>query len=384
MALTTVSSDRLSTNVKTSNLGSELSKKIGQNKNIIINGAMLVAQRGTSTTTNASFCVDRFLCLYSGTDEAPTFAQVDVASGTTPYTNGFRKALKVTNGNQTSGAGTDDYIAVDNRIEAQDLASSGWNYTSSSSYITLSFWIKSSVAQKFYVTLKSSDGTQQGYAFETGSLTADTWTKITHSIPGNANLTFDNNNEQGLMIRLVAFRGTDKTSSGFTLNAWSNFNTNNRMPDNTSTWYTTNDATLEITGFQLEVGSVATDFEHRSFAEDLALCRRYCFAEPVGSTNDTYHPVMNGFCNSSSLFIGVMHLPVPMRILPSLTTSGNFQIAGSGVIADASSFTINDSDFGEIHTVQFRCTTASGTTGRGVNFRNNNDTSAKFILSAEL
>ena len=64
MALTTVSSDRLSTNVKTSNLGSELSKKVGQNKNLIINGAMEVAQRGTSTTTNASFCVDRFMCLY--------------------------------------------------------------------------------------------------------------------------------------------------------------------------------------------------------------------------------------------------------------------------------------------------------------------------------
>ena len=136
------------------------------------------------------------LCVFiGGTDEAPTFAQVDVASGTTPYTNGFRKALKITNGNQTSGAGTDDYIAVDNRIEAQDLANSGWNYISSSNYITLSFWIKSSVAQKyFYVTLKSQDGTQQGYAFETGSLTADTWTKITQTIPGNANLTFDNNN----------------------------------------------------------------------------------------------------------------------------------------------------------------------------------------------
>ena len=256
-------------------LGDRVTKKIGARKNLIINGAMQVAQRGTSTTTNASFCVDRFMCLYSGTDEAPTFAQVDVASGTTPYTNGFRKALKITNGNQTSGAGTDDYIAIDNRIEAQDLANSGWNYTSSSSYITLSFWIKSSVAQKFYVTLKSSDGTQQGYAFETGSLTADTWTKITHSIPGNANLTFDNNSDQGLMIRLVAFRGTDKTSSGFTLNAWANFDTNNRMPDNTSTWYTTNDATLEITGFQLEVDSVATDFEFRSLAEELQLCKRY-------------------------------------------------------------------------------------------------------------
>ena len=93
MALTTVSSDRLSTNVKTSNLGTELKKKVGQNKNIIINGAMQVAQRGTSSTTSGYSTVDRFKTVHSGTDEAPTYAQVDVASGTTPYTSGFRLSL---------------------------------------------------------------------------------------------------------------------------------------------------------------------------------------------------------------------------------------------------------------------------------------------------
>ena len=106
------------------------------NRNLIINGAMLVAQRGTSSTTSGYGSVDRFASFFGGTDESVTGAQVDVASGTTPYSLGFRKALKQTNGNQTSGAGTNDNVQIQTRLEAQDLASSGWNYTSSSSFIT--------------------------------------------------------------------------------------------------------------------------------------------------------------------------------------------------------------------------------------------------------
>ena len=79
-------------------------------RNLIINGAMLVAQRGTSSTATGYATIDRIKQTYSGTDEAPTYAQVDVASGTTPYTQGFRKALKITNGNQTGGAGAADKI----------------------------------------------------------------------------------------------------------------------------------------------------------------------------------------------------------------------------------------------------------------------------------
>ena len=248
-----------------------------QNRNLIINGAMQVAQRGTSSTSTGYQTVDRFSPYHGGTDEAPTYAQVDVASGTTPYSLGFRKAFKITNGNQTSGAGGSDEMTVKTVLEAQDIASSGWNYTSASSFITLSFWIKSSVAQNFYGFLLTSDGSTRSFAFETGSLSADTWTKITKTIPGNSNLTFNNDNGVGLEILIVAFMGTNLTGSAGTVDSWVSFTSTQRTPDNTSTWYTTNDATLEITGVQLEVGSVATDFEHRSFAQELHLCHRYFY-----------------------------------------------------------------------------------------------------------
>ena len=234
-----------------------------------------MAQRGTSSTTSGYGSVDRFRVIYSGTDEAPTHAQVDVASGTTPYTLGFRKALKITNGNQTSGAGSGDYIIARYKVEAQDMATSGWNYTSSSSNVTLQFWIKSSVAQNFYFNLISADGTLQNYAYETGSLSADTWTKVTKTISGASNIQFDNDNGVGLQIDFWAFAGTDFTASSVTLNQWAAYSSGNRMPDHPTTWYTTNDATLEITGVQLEVGPVATPFEHRSFADELLRCKRY-------------------------------------------------------------------------------------------------------------
>ena len=245
------------------------------NRNLIINGAMQVAQRGTSSTSSGHYTVDRFYSSYGGTDEAVTQEQADVASGTTPYTLGFRKSYKFTNGNQTSGAGSGDYVAFVYKAEGQDIANSGWNYLSSSSFITLSFWVKSSVAQNFYGYVLSSDGSTQIFPFETGSLSADTWTKITKTIPGNSNLTFNNDNGVGFQFLFWSYIGTDYTDSGVSLNAWATYASGTRTPVSTTTWYTTNDATFEITGVQLEVGSGATDFEHRSFGQELDLCMRY-------------------------------------------------------------------------------------------------------------
>ena len=311
MALNQVGLERLNT---------ATTKKIGTSKNLIINGAMEVAQRGTSSTSTGYQTVDRVQNATGGVDEAPTQAQVDVSSGTTPYTSGFRKAYKITNGNQTGGAGTsDNIIAFRYHVEAQDIANSGWNYTSTSSYITLSFWIKSSVAQSFQGVLISEDGTRQIYPFATGSLSADTWTKITKTIPGNSNITFDNDNGKGLTLEIIGFSGSDFATDSATINAWQARTSGNQFGRaSTSTWYTTDNATLEMTGFQLEVGSVATDFEHRSFAQELALCQRYYILNGQKMGNCGRSHSMSGFDMIMSVnFI----FPVQMRATPSVTTA---------------------------------------------------------------
>ena len=175
------------------------------NKNLILNGAFQIAQRSASSTVDGYGTVDRFQKNESGTDESLTQSQVDVASGTTPYTLGFRKAFRLTNGNQTSGAGTSDHTYINQKMEAQDIANSGWNYLSSSSNISLSFWVKSSVAQNYYGYLLTKDGSSYLYPFETGSLSADTWTKITKTISGNSNLTFNNDTGTGLELVIAPF-----------------------------------------------------------------------------------------------------------------------------------------------------------------------------------
>jgi len=246
------------------------------NRNIIINGAMQVAQRGTSSTSTGYQTVDRITMYHGGTDEAPTYSQADVAAGTTPYSLGFRKCFKITNGNQTSGAGAGDIVEFGHKIEAQNIANSGWNYTSTSSFITLQFWVKSSVAQVFYGYLRTRDGTGYSYPFSTGSLSADTWTKVTKTIPGNSNLQIDNNNGSGFELYIAQFLGTNYTNDSRSLDSWAAHADASHFPDMTSTWYTTNDATWEITGVQLEVGDTASDFPFESPSETLRKCKRYC------------------------------------------------------------------------------------------------------------
>jgi len=285
------------------------------NRNLIINGAMQVAQRGTTYTgANQFTTVDRFAINHGGLNEDCTTSQADVAAGTTPYTLGFRKSFKITNGNHTAGAGAGDYIRMAYKVEAQDMASSGWNYTSSSSDITLSFWVKSSVSQNFNYLLHTSDGTSRLFPSETGTLSANTWTKITKTISGDSNLTFNNDNGIGLILHIYQFLGTNYTSSSVTNNQWQNYSGSEQTPDQTSTWYTTNDATFEITGVQLEVGSVATDFEHRSFGQELALCQRYYFKYVQGSNKNI---CTGAYFNSGTLTMSVQ-FPVEMRAAPSL------------------------------------------------------------------
>ena len=165
------------------------------------------------------------------------------------------------------------------------------------------------------------------FPFQTGSLSADTWTKVTITIPGHADLAFNFDNGQGLGINWVQFMGTDYTANSAVVDTWKAQSDTERMPDNTSTWYTTNDATFEITGVQLEVGPVATPFEHRSYEEELRRCHRYCYVSSHWGThvNAGYAALgvnYTGYQTGSGHWIWVTcYLPVVMRAAPTLNTS---------------------------------------------------------------
>ena len=334
--------------------------QIGGRRNLIINGAMNIAQRSTSVTSSSGVAsVDRVNFSYGNIAAHIPQSQVNVSSGTTPYTNGFRKAFKVTNGSQGS-AGSDDYVVILYRVEAQDLAKSGWNYTSSSSYVTLSYWVKSSVAQNFYVTLKSGDGTPQKYATETGSLSADTWTKVTKTIPGNSNIQFDNNVGEGLELEWSLYRGTDATGS-MSLNAWAAQNNAVRTPDQTVTWFETNSATFEITGIQLEVGTQATPFEHEDNNTTLRKCQRYFWKFGLVQNAFIFSGIVAGSQNEARV---LAQFPVPMRANPTVTLNdlaSDSEVTGSYETVNSVSATDFNSDYGG--RIKFATSTTSASNG---------------------
>ena len=312
-------------------------------RNLIINGAMRVAQRASSSTANGYGDLDRWKHEYAGTNENPTFAQASLTTSDTPYTLGLTKTYKLTNGNQTSGLQASSQINFNQQIEAQDIRNSGWDYKNPNSYITLSFWVRSSVSQNFNGFVKTADGSMYIYPYETGTLSANTWTKITKSIPGNSNLTINDDNGSGLQVFAIAIYGTNMTDNSVTYNQWAGWSSGLRSKDQSNSWFTTNDATLEITGVQLEVGPVATPFEHLRFGDELERCRRYyqvILDRSIDSGDDSGlggTPYSNG---SNPIYVPVRFYP-PMRTKPTVESSsaGNEFRTRHGDIQNFTSFT---------------------------------------------
>ena len=376
MALNTVGLERLGTSV---------TDKIGERKNLIINGAMQVAQRGTSSTSDGYQTVDRFQQADGNIGVTVTQSQQSLSSSDTgPYEAGFRNYYRAA----LASAGTANANAevhLYSHLEAQDIANSGWNYTSASSYITLSFWFRCSTNQTFYFYLRSRDGSGQNYPFSFTASANNTWTKITKTIPGNSNLQFDNNNGSGLSLNWIPFNGTDKTNNK-ALNQWDAYSGSNVLPDMASTWLTAGSSTFDITGAQLEVGSVATDFEHRSFAQELLLCQRYYYEHANGSVANASNraAICSGGMYNSSNFFGVIQFPVKMRALPSLvkTTGTDYYRVYGGNVADGCNdlATQNWSDQAFVLNIYDGL---SGTQGHG-GWAETNNASALVAFNAEL
>ncbi len=293
-------------------------------RNLVINGAMKIAQRGASDTSSAQgyTTVDRWQIGWGGADNiVETHQELLTSSDTGPWAKGFRNAYKLVNGNQSSGAGAGDSCVIQYRLEAHDVAGSGWDYTDPNSKITLSFWVKSSVAQAFQCYLRTFDGTDQVYSFSTGSLSANTWTKVTKTIPGNSNIQMDNNTGVGMNITLWQFAGADFTSS-VTDESWRAYSGSSRMNANTSTWWTTDDATFHITGVQLEVGDTATDFEHRSYGDELARCQRYYYLIASGAWGTGTASGTTAMHSSTDARVCI-DFPVQMRAAPSVVQTAD-------------------------------------------------------------
>ena len=171
--------------------------------------------------------------------------------------------------------------------------------------------------------LVSSDGAQQSYSWEF-PLLANTWTKITRSFPGNSNLTFDDNTGLGVMFDMGMFWGTNYTSSSAPLNQWGAYITGQRCRDFDATWGNTTNATFDVTGVQLEVGSNATPFEHESYGQTLTKCQRYY--EVHGTQLDTAQ-------NGSGTGYATWNFKQTKRVTPSSASDTGGIFTGTNVLS---------------------------------------------------
>ena len=348
-------------------------------RNVLINGAMNIAQRYTSSTTHPAYGADRWRWGFGNHSAGTvTASQQSLSSSDTPYTLGFRKYTRLALG-QAGTAAANTYISMRYKVEAQDIAQSGWNYNSASSYITISFWFRCSTNQTFYFEVKSDDGTPQSYVFSFTASGNNTWTKVTKTIPGNSNIQIDNDNGSGLALWIYQFYGTDYTNNK-TLDQWAAYSGSNVMPDMATTWLTAGASTWDLTGVQLEVGDTATSFEHRNFGEELLRCQRYCYAD---RGSEDYHAVAQGHFNGSGAGITMLYTPVCMRAAPTLAYPvGTWIVSGDSGTINPSNIYPSD-NIGEVNAFQIRTAHSGGQSGEGFLLRTSS-AGHTWILDAEL
>ncbi len=273
---------------------------------------MQVAQRGTSSTTNGFGSLDRFQPLYGG--GTITHSQ-ETLTGDSPYNNGFRNFIRLTVTSAGSNSAS-DFCYISYKVEAQDVANSGWQYASSNSSVSIQFWVRTSVAGTYYTSLQSADGTARAFVFPV-VLSANTWTKVTKAIPGDSStLEFANDTGTGLQIIIRPHVGTNYSDSGVSTNSWYSRSGSTQTPDYTQNWQSTGSATFDLTGVQLELGEQATPFEHRSFADEMIRCQRYYQEVASGST----YFAGNGL-GTTNIIVGIP-LATSMRATPSVKQNG--------------------------------------------------------------
>ena len=282
-------------------------------KNLIINGAMTVAQRSTSktgVTSRAYHACDRWHL-------GPTSHGTYTISQSTDAPNGFGSSLKIdcTTADGSIDAGSS--FMLEQRLEGQDLQHIGKG-TSSAKEVTVSFYVKSNLASTFVCELFDIDNSR--HINQTFSIsTADTWERkeITFDIETSNALTDDNG--RSLDFRLFLAAGSNFTS-GTLQTSWGASTTANRAVGITADIGSSTSNDFYITGVQLEVGSTATEFEHRSYAEELYMCKRYFRNDMDGR---------NGACsNTTTRATWHIHLDPEMRARPtaSLSTGSTFPV----------------------------------------------------------
>ena len=283
----------------------------GVNRNLVINGAMNVAQRGTSSTgiaTGGYYTLDRYKIQISNTAGRFTMTQDSSAP------EGFSNSMKLDCTTADTSIASDELLFIQHSIEGQNLQTLQKG-TSSAVPVTASFYVKGNASATYTVELEDRDNTR--YNSQEFPVTTD-WVRISRTFVADTTGTLDDDNAESLRLNFWLHGGSNYTGGTHTDNVWHTTD-NQRVGDGASSFFDSTDRTFFITGVQLEVGQNPTSFEHEPFERTLAKCQRYFYTEvdPDGSMFS-----LVGFTDSSgSAYIQHIHSP-EMRADPTLSTTG--------------------------------------------------------------
>lgn len=286
------------------------------NRNLIYNGAMQIHQRGTSTagiTSAGYYTADRW-----NHDVTSLGTWTNSIENDAPTGSGLRKSLRVLCTTADAAPAAGDYTLVSQVLEGQDVQRIAKG-TSSAQPLTLSFWVKSNVTGTYICNLYDIDNTRSVSASYTISASA-TWERKTITFPADTTGAFDNDNAASLYVFWWLGSGTT-FNSGILNTTWTSATNANRAVGQTNLGAATNNY-WQITGVQLETGSVATPFEFKNYGQELRECQRYYIRQTRTSSSTT--DVTGAFAPASSwtsAWQAYLVFPVTMRSVPILGSS---------------------------------------------------------------
>ena len=352
------------------------SGQLGGRRNLVINGAMQVAQRGTSETgisTSGYYTVDRMRISSANTAGRFTMTQETISD-----LPGFANAVKLDCTTADTSIASNELLTIATRLEGQDLQQLKKG-TADAEKITVSFYVKGNASATYVLELYDADNTRQvskSFAVTTS------WNRVSLTFDGDTTGAFGDDNGLSLLLQIWLHAGSDYTS-GTLSTSWSSATAANRAVG-ISSFFDSTDRTFSITGVQMEVGSVATPFEHLSFGETLALCQRYFYRWKTDG--EAYSNLCIGGCTNTSTARGIAQFPQVMRSNASVSSSGTFRIVsmGGGGVRTGITITINRG-----HTLQpYMDFSSSGgsnlTAGNPAEMGANNDNASIIDFNAEL
>ena len=312
--------------------GETLTNQPSGRKNIVTNGAMQVAQRSASVTglgaTAGYYTCDRwkFTQLSAG-----RFTMTQTADGP----SGFANCLKLDCTTADTSIASGENLALQHKFEGQDLQQIKKG-TSDAESVTVSFYVKANAAFTFGVELYDNDNTRQItklYNTTTG------WVRHELTFPADTTGAFDDDNALSLDLNFWLHAGSDWAGGTLNTSAWAS-STNANRAAGIGSFFSSTDNEFFLTGVQMEIGSQATNFEHRSFGEELALCSRYY----QGTIGSGYFGV--GRTANSSIMIQVP-LTHEMRAAPTASLSATTVTFAE---PNAANFNVTSASIANAHT----------------------------------